>query len=210
MKIRTALAGLVTVAGLAASANAQNVMNLVWSSSHATANVGDVVTLTLTADWAPARIGFAGSIFNIKATNGAGGTIGNAEGGGDTEGSFLGRNPTLRFVPGAGGTADASGNITGPGQGIDTFQLPPFFNPSFNSKNPLVLYKFTYTVTDGTLRTITYTSEHINADVYDNTTGTSIRYTQNIVPASFDIVPAPASLALLGMGGLVAARRRRA
>ncbi|MCC7387412.1 MAG: PEP-CTERM sorting domain-containing protein, partial [Phycisphaerales bacterium] len=51
-------------------------------------------------------------------------------------------------------------------------------------------------------------ANHVNNDVYTDTFGSSQGYQGVTGSTSFNVVPAPASLALLGLGGLVARRRR--
>lgn len=73
---------------------------------------------------------------------------------------------------------------------------------------------FTYGIilgNDGSARTLTQTGDAlIAAKWYTNGTGsTSVEDIASMIPASVSIVPAPGALALLGLSGLVVARRRR-
>jgi hypothetical protein len=192
------LASLFAIAGLAAAASAQGTLTYSWSVSD-TGNgdgkiePGESALLTMTGTMDPGATGFAGSIFDIVGVSNW-----------DT------------------GTVDVYENhldaLTGPGdlQGnndiltIEAFQLPPLFNPDFDASNPITLYSITWTPADYTARTVTVgDTNHLNNDVYTDDFGTSVPYDGVAGQATFDVVPAPASLALLGLGGLVAGRRRR-
>ncbi len=188
---------LTVVAGLAAAASAQT-LTYSWSVSD-TGNgdgviePGESALLTMSGTMDPGATGFAGSIFDIIGVSNW-----------DT------------------GTVDAYENmldaLTGPGNlqgnnditGIEAFQLPPLFNPQFDASNPITLYKITWTPSDYSARTVDVVDgNHLNNDVYTDTFGTSVPYQGVTGRASFQVVPAPASMALLGLGGLVAGRRRR-
>jgi MYXO-CTERM domain-containing protein len=185
------------VAGIAAAANAQ-VMTMSWTVGDTGNNdgiieAGESAVLTMYAAMDPGAVGYAGSIFDILGT-------GNWDTG--SVDSFANLVDSLATGPG-----DLQGNndITG----IESFQLPPFFNPSFNAANPVAIYAITWTPNDYSNRTVSLTSaNHANFSVYTDTFGTSVEYTGDVRGGSFQVVPAPASLALLGLGGLVARRRR--
>ena len=197
------------VAGLAAAASAQTI-TFDWMADKTNVLPGETVTVTLRASWDPANVGLASTLFEIMGDDDAFASslgIDVTEGAGDTQLSFLGRNPSFRtagtFPPYVNGD-----DITADPSGIDTFQLPQQFNGNFNPDNPIDLFKFTWTTSDGTARMVTYTSVHDNADVYTDGLGSSIPYTPTINPVSWNVVPAPASAALLGLG-MVTIRRRR-
>jgi hypothetical protein len=192
------LASLIAVAGIAAAASAQNTITYSWSVSD-TGNAdgviepGEAALLTLSATMAPTPpVGFAGSIYDI--IGGANWTTG-------TLSNLLNKVDTLATGPGT-----LNGNDI---MGIEAFQLPPFFNPNFNAANPIAIYSLTWTPADYTARVVGVTdANHLNNDVYVDTFGGSASYTGIAGAGSFNVVPAPASLALLGLGGLVARRRR--
>ncbi len=192
------LVSLIAVAGIAAAASAQGTLTYSWNVSD-TGNgdgviePGESALLTMIGTMDPGATGFAGSIYDIVGVSNW-----------DT------------------GTVDAYENhldaLTGPGnlQGnndiltIESFQLPPLFNPDFDASNPITLYSITWTPSDYTARTVEVgDTNHLNNDVYTDTFGTSVPYTGVSGVASFNVVPAPASMALLGLGGLIAGRRRR-
>ncbi len=192
------LASLIAVAGIAAAASAQNTMTYSWSVSD-TGNAdgviqpGEAALLTLRATMAPTpAVGFAGSIYDI-----IGGTNW-------TTGSLSNLTNLVDSLATGPGTLNGN-NI----MAIEAFQLPPFFNPNYNASNPIAIYSLKWTPADYTSRTVVVTdANHLNNDVYVDTFGGNASYTGVAGSASFNVVPAPASLALLGLGGLVARRRR--
>jgi hypothetical protein len=189
---------MTVVAGFAAAAAAQGTLTYSWAVSD-TGNgdgliePGESALLTMTGAMDPGATGFAGSIFDIKGVSNW-----------DT-GSVDAYENMLDALTGPG-ALQANNDITG----IEAFQLPPLFNPNFDASNPVTLYKITWTPSDYSSRTVEVgDTNHLNNDVYTDTFGTSVPYQGITGLASFQVVPAPASLALLGLGGLVAGRRRR-
>jgi len=192
------LASLIAVAGFAAAAAAQGTLTYSWSVSD-TGNgdgliePGESALLTMVGTMDPGATGFAGSIYDIVGIQNW-----------DT------------------GTVDVYENhldaLTGPGnlQGnndiltIESFQLPPLFNPDFDASNPITLYTITWTPADYSSRLVQVgDTNHLNNDVYTDDFGTSVPYDGVTGMAEFNVIPAPASMALLGLGGLIAGRRRR-
>ncbi|MBK7405422.1 MAG: PEP-CTERM sorting domain-containing protein [Phycisphaerales bacterium] len=194
------LASLIAVAGLAAVASAQNSLTYSWTVGDTGNNdgfidVGESAVLTLKGTMAPGKTGFAGSIYDIA---------------GDAEWSAGVVNAYTNMLKALtdDGDKQANNSITG----IESFQLPPLFNPNFDASNPVTLYKITWTPSAYAGQTVTVgDTNHLNNDVYTDTFGSSVSYTGVAGKASFNVanVPAPASLALIGLGGLVAGRRRR-
>jgi MYXO-CTERM domain-containing protein len=193
------LASLIAVAGIAAVASAQT-MTYSWSVSdtgngNGTIEPGESALLTLSASMDPApAVGFAGSIYDITGIWGwETGTVD----------SYVNLVDSLATGP---GTLGGNNDITG----IEAFQLPPFFNAEYNADNPIALYAITWTPDDYTPRNVrVLDANHQNNDVYTDDFGTSEGYDAASTSGRFDVVPAPASMALLGLGGLVATRRRR-
>lgn len=187
--MKKALFGLA-VAGLACAANAQNTITYTMTLDDGDGLIlpNQVLNVTITALMAPGKIGLGGTIMSLSGANLGLGTS-----------SYV-RNPALAFVADDGDLVN-----------IDHFQLPPFFNPSFDASNPIYIGTLTWTApasfVSGTV--VTLGDTHLNNSVYTNTTGASVEYTAVSPGTSWTLVPAPASAALLGLGALVAGRRRR-
>jgi hypothetical protein len=94
--------------------------------------------------------------------------------------------------------------------GIESFQLPPAFNPDFDASNPVDIYAITWTPNDYSPRLVEVGDRnHLNSDVYTDNFGTSVSYDLVEGTARFQVIPAPASAALIGLASLAAGRRRR-
>jgi len=190
---------LIVVAGIAAAAGAQT-MTISWTYSDdgnadGIIDPGETGIATMWASMDPDQSanqgGFAGSIYDIS---------GDAR---FADGTSSYNNLLDSLTD--DGTNNGGGSITG----IESFQLPVFFNPFFDASNPIALGILTYTPNSYAAGVANFGSTHINFDVYIDNFGTSIPYNGVVNGGSFTIVPAPASMALLGLGGLVATRRRR-
>ncbi|HZW08755.1 MAG TPA: PEP-CTERM sorting domain-containing protein [Phycisphaerales bacterium] len=188
---------LFVVAGIAAAASAQGVMTISWTMSD-TGNgdgileAGETGVATLWALMEPGATGFAGSIYDLN---------GDAR---YADGTHTFDNYLDDLTN--DGTDQGNGHVTG----IESFQLPAAFNPNFDGSNPIALGQLTYTPNSYAAGVATFSTEnHLNFDVYTDDFGTSVSYTGVVTPGAFTIIPAPASMALLGLGGLVAGRRRR-
>lgn len=204
------IAGVGLSAFLAGAAGAQEI-TFQWIADTSVVTAGETVTLSLMASWDPAEVGFASSIFEVFGDDdayAASDAIDVTESDEDTLDVFLGRNPSFRMA-GTNPPYATGDDITADPTGVDVFQLPLAFNPDFNGDNPIELFRFTWVTADDTPRMITYTSIHINADVYIDDFGSSVPYGITVLPASFAVVPAPASMAVLSLGGMVFVRRRR-
>lgn len=173
-----------------------------WHSAYADADTVSV--------WADVEIvgddfaGFCSSVFSVVAADtGSSASLDHDE----TEG--LGR--WFRF-DGASPGSVVGGNILD----IDQFQLPSMLAGGEFDGSALIerFFAFEYYITDFTPRTVAYTSEHLNFNVYTDALGTNVEYHTAIVPTSFDIatsvVPLPAPWVLTGVGlGVVTLQRRR-
>lgn len=188
----------MALCGLAGLASAQGVMTITWAASDTgdgdgVVEPGESAVMTMYAQMNPGETGFAGSIYAI---------------GGDADwaaGTLVSYDNLLDDLT-DDGTLGAGNTITG----IESFQLPPLFNPFFDASNPIALYSLVWTPADYGSRTVTFGStNHLNFDVYTDTSGTSVAYTGEVFPGLIKVIPAPASMALLGLGGLLGVRRRR-
>ncbi|MBK7405421.1 MAG: PEP-CTERM sorting domain-containing protein [Phycisphaerales bacterium] len=194
MKIAT----LIAVAGIASIATAQSSLTYTWSVGDTGNNdgiiePGESAVLTMHGEMAPAGVGFAGSIYDIVGVENW-----------DT-GTVASYTNSLKALT-DDGALQGNNNITG----IESFQLPPLFNPNFDASNPVKLYEIVWTPADYAARTIQVAdANHLNNDVYTDTFGSSVAYQGLAGNAVFQVVPTPASVALFGLGGLVTLRRRR-
>lgn len=183
------------------------------------------VLVRAVASWSQdAGYAFAGAQFDVAVTGPAG-----TDGDGDSTGGYSrisnGANVAQTVVESRFGETlklDDSRDTSAPGagtRGVFPGQLVQnFAGSNFTTSNPAVLFTFTYNL-DGTLgaRTIdTFfraptggnTSDHFMV-VYTTATGGQNRPLAELNGATINVIPAPGALALLGLGGLVAGRRRR-
>jgi hypothetical protein len=87
---------------------------------------------------------------------------------------------------------------------------PLFFDPSAN----LDIFKFQVRAPLTGFGTVTITPEVLSASIFTSDAGAQVMLTAQQIAATgatfqYGVVPAPSTLALMGLGGLVAARRRR-
>lgn len=188
----------VALGALAGLASAQ-VMTITWDitdtgDADGVITPGESAVLTMFAEMDPMQVGFAGAIYGIG---------GDADWQAGAIGSYQNLVDSLNTGP---GTLGAGNFITN----IQNFQLPPFFNPNFDASNPIALYKIVWTPADYTPKNVGFGSiDHVNFDVYTDDFGTSTGYQGDVYSGLIKVIPAPASAALLGLGGLVGVRRRR-
>ncbi len=199
------LFAIAAVAGLAGASMAGGFT--VYAVAPAVVNPGDTYTVEFWAEFSDARF-----INGVSATAGFGL---DALGTGDVASvSNANINPSLLFGSNAG---VVNGNNV---QGVIGGQLANLFgflNPNINMSNPIMLFSVDVTAGAGGLITYTAGNPNVNGGLsfYPNSTdGASIiapntpGTTLNFIGASTFVVPAPASLALLGLGAMAARRRR--
>ena len=193
---------LIVVFCAAAAAPGQYTMEWVWQVSD-TGNgdgviqPGEHAVLRLYAGMSgPSVVGYAGSIFDIiGAGNWDQGTILVAD-----------LNENLCSLGICAGYRFPNNDI----RWIDSFQLPPFFNPGFDASNPIWVYSIVWAPDDYSFKWVSgTTANHFNHSIYTDDFGTSVEATPNINGFSFPVVPAPGSLVALVVCGLAAPRWRR-
>jgi uncharacterized protein (TIGR03382 family) len=233
--MKAQIAALVVLAGAVSAANAAS--KLVWQvstdngatwSSSGSVNTGASYTIKVRAlvDWTGTTgYGFSGLtqkafIDNYDAAdggaqiaaNGVGNRVGPFNFGAATLATKL-TGTTQRIV--ALGIGGAEGNISS-GQ-----QAPASAGANYSTANPALIFTFDYLLTAGAERTLTFRSDIAtssgvtSAFSYHATAGstsTSFRESGTVENATLTItnIPTPGALAVLGLGGLVAGRRRRA
>lgn len=187
------IAAILGVAGLAAVASAQLVTITVSSSDNEVA-IGETATVTVTASFTGAA-GFAGYWFDlVDSGTGAGGA---------SDGAFLNNLGALAPPP------------TVSGGGYDNLQSANFpIALGGNASNPIAIFTYTFTGTAAgvvDLTTATNPGSAAPAAQVYLTSGSfaATPATTEVVGTSITVTPTPASAALLGLGGLAAARRRR-
>lgn len=126
---------------------------------------------------------------------------------GDATGDFSG--PASAFTdPGQVGGTPMGGDVTG----IITGQLQfPAGSLFADTSDPILIWSGTWSTTDFTNRFVDLQTETDRYSLYLDDTGLSSQVTSTVLEAAgqIEVIPAPASLALVGLGGLVALRRRR-
>ncbi|MGD1915479.1 MAG: PEP-CTERM sorting domain-containing protein [Phycisphaerales bacterium] len=126
---------------------------------------------------------------------------------GDMTGDFSG--PASAFTdPGQDGGTPMDGNV----MDIVTGQLQ--FPPGSlfaDTSDPVLIWSATWSTSDFTARTVDLATDTTRYSLYVDDTGLSSDVTTTVLEGAgaIEVIPAPASLALLGLGGLAATRRRR-
>lgn len=189
----------VAVTGLAGWAPAQELMYYSWDLNNTGSDTisigpGESVTLELWATWEPDEYIFAGSLYDILGVeNWDTGTVSNR----------VNRIDDLATGP---GELQPSNDILG----VESFALPPFFGDHRGRHPPALLYTLDWTPDDYRPRTVRV-AESITLGnwVYTDDFGGSLQY--GVAPsegATVYIIPAPACLLAIGLGGLILGPRR--
>lgn len=186
---------ILAAVGLASAAGAQS-----WEFSIdnpvLTGPGDDSTTVTLSIDQGPADYAVAGANFNVHASE---------AGWSDLVALLSLGSPPSGAQPGQNPGTISGGSVTDASIG----QLAQFgWEPTPGRIN---VWEAKFTVTDFTARNIDLNTETTRFSVYTDPFPSTAR--RDIAATDgrgvIEVVPAPASLALLGLGGLAAARRRR-
>lgn len=183
---------IIAAVGVASAASAQSVE---IDPGASTVAPGEAVTLTVYADQGPADYAVAGFNFDVNASGGE-----------------WANNKTLIPASAAPPVALNPGTISGSSvTGISIGQLAPQlgFTP-----DPGRIAVWSADFSSGVEGNFDISTETSRFEVYSVDPGTvPIPEIRAVTPtegsARVEVIPAPASLALLGLGGLAAARRRR-
>jgi hypothetical protein len=231
--------GLVAVAGLAtvAAARPDPKLSLQFSSNDSTwsddiiATAGTSVFVRVIMSVPDSYYGISGARYNVTADGSWGTTDGvnlSAGKGSDTDGRLAGFDfggQTQQVYSAAGSLRiDAKGdNANNVNAGISTSQnTPGALGTNFNTNKTAVVFKFrvdlaashattdviTFRILDGVNGTDNITSFKAY-ETASSTSGFQLTGELGDVGTISFAVPAPGALALMGMGGLAAARRRR-
>ena len=201
---------LIAVAGLATAVSGQVLppppsgATFLMTSSNIVDQVTPQTTISFWAVWTGPNWLFGGANYDMHAT----------------DGTFSNEVNVLNPMGQLGTTAGTPMGSNVVGAENAQFHAPPFFFG--NPDNPILLATYTWSTTNFTARFVDLTTS--------NSTGFIVALTENfagppIVPAGstfqlfpqsftagsgvIEVTPAPSALALLGLGGLVAVRRRR-
>ncbi len=219
------IAGFVALAGIAAGAQAQTAtLDLkVWNGESWVNSVdvlpGATVQAAMFIGFTDAY-GFGGAVYNIQGNNLAAGDSVSITGGdnGRQAGFNFGAATQQVYTSGSSFRIDAANDAgNSVNAGIASTQRDPVSaGPAFKTDNPALVYRFTITLgADGSVRTINLSSplDQLKGGVvglYATANSTRPTNTQNVSidGAAINVIPTPATLALVGLGGLVAGRRR--
>ena len=180
---------ILAIAGLAAGAAAQGV-TLTFSADASEVNVGDTIAWTVSASFS----GFA------DASAYYGGFVGTF----DASDNGLGNSGAFMNMMAGTGTPAASD-----GAGVTAINI---FNAALlgsnDPANPIDIFSFE--VVAGAVGTLEYSANGVNTVFPDDGIFTlGEEFAGSSSSSRVNIVPAPGAAALLGLGGLVATRRRR-
>jgi len=179
-------ASIIALAAAVGAAGTSTAQPLYWTLSDngnrdgiIDTSLGEFATLSIWAHCTVPAVGFAESHYSIAGdanwqTNGA------------ITGYF--HNPNLGPKV---GTLSSDNSITG----IESYQLPPFYNSGFDYSNPIALYVVDWMPTVAGSYSVTATSTHTLHQWYSDDFGDTIDL--SIPSITFKVIPAPSSLALL-------------
>jgi len=229
--MKAQIAALVVLAGAATMANAASKLvwqvssdnGMTWGSS-TSANAGSTVKVRAMVDWTGTTgYGFSGLTQQVfidnynaadggaqVAANGTGNRVGPFNFGAATLAARV-TGTTQRIVAlGIGGT---EGNISS-GQ-----QAPASAGSNYSTANPALIFTFDYVIGNvfdrsltirSTIATSSGVASSFSYHASANSSSTSFRESGTVETATIRVIPTPGALAVLGLGGLVAGRRRRA
>jgi len=195
MKKTVALLGVV---GLAAAASAQSNGTYIIMASNDVDPMNTSTTISVYAAWDQANPGdfvLGAGNYDLVAS----------------DGDFTGANLVLGADPPNNAGTPAGSRVNG--AAIGQVHLPTLGLPG-SPDNPILLAEYTWTTTNFANRTVDLSTENTTQfSVVPGPGGVSINLVNSGAfsagSGSFNVTPAPSALALLGLGGLVAARRRR-
>ena len=180
---------LVAVAGIAAAASAQSIIIDIDDDTLAP---GETTTVTMSASYGGTDYAIAGVATSLI-------------GGGDNWSDMA----LIAPMDGPGTSAGA-----GSGNGVDgviagQLNFPPA-GIYADDTNPIAFWSATYTASaEGVYDLVSETTKFDTYIAMDSSTSESRLADLTEGSGTITVIPAPASLALLGLGGLAAARRRR-
>jgi len=198
--------GLIAVAGLASAAAAGGASLSIVASAATVDTTGASATVTLAVYGDAVGTAIAGGEFALTASGGAG-LVSDMTGAAAAWGALGGQDN------GHAGDGNYNGLIFG------QLIFPPFINPAAESmlgNGPVLLGNITVTIAADTSGVIDWSTAAGAGDfileVFTDDGAAGIFEQLTAVShgsASVNVVPAPSAMALLGLGGLVAGRRRR-
>ncbi len=200
----------IAIGALASSAVAQNpTLKLDWTvngQDDIAVQPGEDVLVVGTMGWIEDSLGLAEGKFDVRL-DGADLTDGLLY----AEALMLGRNPILRLYPQT--LIDSLGagyrEITGSkGEPVHVAQWPPAINAGFDPSNPIEVFRFHLTAGDAG-RLITVTSTAASGALYNSPNGPAEPAGVVVDDATIQVVPAPGTMALAAIGGVLACGRRR-
>jgi hypothetical protein len=224
--MKNVIVGLIGVAGLAAGANAQNLSLSVkmfdganWVSE-INALPGSTVQVGIWMGGDASIYGMGGATLRLTGTGAGAGDSAAFAAGTDTGrvGPFNFGAATNAIFASAGGfridaASDAANNNSS--AGLTFFQRDPATATpgTFSTANPALCFRFDVSVgADGTLRDITMVLDQLSRGLASYFTASNASRPATAAATLnggvIHVVPTPATLALIGLGGLVAGRRR--